>query len=309
MSASGRAARRVGGDNPHLRWDPLPARDPLTWPQGARLAVAVVLCVEHLELFPDPAFQPAPSAIRYGPYPRAFQISRVSEASYGGRVGAFRLVDAMARIGVRPTVAMDAELFEDHGRLVEACLRAGAEFVGHGLALSRYINESVPAATEAAWIEQSVAGVTAATGTPPTGWLGAEYGESTRTPGFLSRFGIRYVCDWANDEQPYDLHVGDDRLTALPVAIDLDDLMAGKVRLLPPWRWADLVKAAVAELWSDGAGSGRLVVLCLHAHVSGQPFRIKYATDVLESIVSLPDVWLATGSEIDEWHRGGGTGR
>jgi allantoinase len=303
MRAPAHEVPRIGGDNPYAAWQPFAHRPPLSWPHGARLAFAVVVCVEHLELFPDPAFRPAPSAIRYGPYPGAFQISRVSDTAYGGRVGAFRLLETISRVGMRPMVAMDSQLFEDHTRLVEVSQQVGAEFLAHGPALSRYINESLEPATEAEWIERSIATVAAATTTAPTGWLGAEYGESTRTPAFLRQHGIRYVCDWANDEQPYDLQLGSDQLTAVPVAVDLDDVMVGKVRQLPPWRWADLVKRAVSQLWSDGAATGRLLVLCLHAHVSGQPFRIKYVADVLETVASLPDVWLATGGEIDQWHR------
>jgi allantoinase len=284
-------------------WSPITKRKPFRWPQNAYLAVCVIVYVEHLELWPDPMALPAPDAVTYGPYPAAFQLARVSEPAYGSRVGAFRLLEVIEGAGIRPMVAVDSLLLPDLATLVKEYSRAGAEFLGHGPALSRQINESVAPATEEHWIADSIAAVEEHAHRRPTGWVGAEYGQSTRTLGLLGAHGIRYVCDWANDEQPYDLSTGNGTITSLPVAVDLDDLLVCRVRRLPPWRWADLVEAAVDQLWLDGRVSGRLLVLALHAHVSGQPFHIKYVAQVLKTLSQLKWVWLATGSEIDEWHR------
>jgi hypothetical protein len=60
----------------------------------------------------------------------------------------------------------------------------------------------------------------------PVGWLGPESGESIRTPQVLAEFGIRYVCDWVNDEQPYRLKVPQGELYALPITLPLDDVNA-----------------------------------------------------------------------------------
>ena len=60
---------------------------------------------------------------------------------------------------------------------------------------------------EREYIRASVEALTRATGKPPIGWLGSESGEFTRTPQLLAQAGIRYVCDWVNDEQPYPLKI------------------------------------------------------------------------------------------------------
>ena len=65
-----------------------------------------------------------------------------------------------------------------------------------------------------------------ATGTAPVGWLGPEYGESARTPQLLAQAGIRYVCDWVNDEQPYAMKTSQGELYALPIMLELDDIHA-----------------------------------------------------------------------------------
>ena len=49
-------------------------------------------------------------------------------------------------------------------------------------------------------------------------WLGAGLAETWSTLDYLSEAGIRYVCDWINDEQPYTMDAGKPRLVSLPWA-------------------------------------------------------------------------------------------
>ena len=297
------ARRASGGDNPYAVWSPLPDRAPLAWPDGACVAVCVVLSIEHLEWEPSHGAVTAASAVRYGPYPRAFQTTGVSRPEYGSRVGVFRLLEALDRYGIRPAVAMDAALMAERGRLIEELAQRGSEFLAHGMALSRTLSETLSEEAERFELAESLRLIEEATGERPRGWLGAEYGESSRTVRLLAELGIRYVCDWANDEQPYPLVVADQRLVALPVTLDLDDVMAQGIRRLSPRRWAQMVHDALVRLVADGAGrSGRLLLLNLHAHVSGQPFRIRYVDEVLASLTREPGAWIATPREVVDWY-------
>ncbi len=293
------STRQTGTDNPYSVWSPMPGRQKLSWPNGAHLAVAVVLSIEHLEWEPPVGAVIAPTSVGYGPYPAAFQIVRVSDPEYGSRVGAFRVLEALDDSGIRPMVAMDSLIVNERPALVGELVERRAEFLGHGLALSRVLHEAMPDAEQAALITQSLDLVERATGTRPVGWLGTAYAESTRTVRLLEEAGLRYVCDWPNDEQPF--RMGDTSLVALPVAVDLDDFMAEEIRKLPAWRWSATVQEAAERLCRDGSEQGRLLVLNLHAHVSGQPFRIKYVTEMLSSLARDNRVWLTTGSEIIDW--------
>jgi allantoinase len=298
--------RTVGTDNPYTRWSPIITRPQLRWPGGAALAVCVIVSVEHLEWLPAADALPDASSISYGAYPRAFQLTGVARPEYGGRVGAFRLLEVLDRLGIVPTIAMDAARMDDRRRLVEECLARGAEFLGHGVALSRTLSERMTPERERAEIDKALTLVEEATGRRPTGWLGPGYAESTRTIGLLTELGLRYVCDWPNDEQPYLLRSGERELVAVPVAVDLDDVMVQKVRRLSPARWKQMVLAALACLVRDGAkGSGRVLVLNLHAHVSGQPFRIRAVEATLDAVSSTDGVWMATTGDVaDAYQRG-----
>jgi len=156
---------------------------------------------------------------------------------------------------------------------------------------------------ELEYIQTSVQALTRATGTAPVGWLGPESGESTRTPQLLAQVGLRYVCDWVNDEQPYALKVPQGELYALPIALPVDDVNALWDRRIDIDRYKDMLKETFETLYSEGATNGRLLVLHLHPWLIGQPFRIGCLDEALGHMVHHQGVWAATGSEIIDWYR------
>jgi hypothetical protein len=119
----------------------------------------------------------------------------------------------------------------------------------------------------------------------------------------VAEAGVRYLCDWPNDEQPYAMTVERGELTSLPLFLEADDEFAMWHRRLTPERWSRLVVDAARGLWEDGAGNGRLLVLTLRPWFVGQPFRIGALDAALGEIASWPGVWRASGTEIVDWYR------
>ena len=297
-----RGAERGVMDNPYYDWSPLVARPPLRWPNDARVALCVIVSLEHLEWVPPSAAVVPPSAVYGGPYPNVFDSPDVSLHEYGNRVGVFRVMEALDECGIRATVAMDGTLTTLAPFLVRECLRRDWEFMGHGIAFSRMITERMAEEEEREHIRRSLAALDQATGVAAVGWVGADYGESTRTVRLLAESGVRYVCDWPNDEQPYRMTVPNGEMVGLPVAVELDEVFAHRGRFIPASRWAQMVIEAFDRLHEDGAASGRLLVLNLHPWIIGQPFRIKYLKQALSHIVRRTGVWTATGNEIVDWY-------
>src|SRR6516162_709615 len=95
-------------DRPPHGTSSIPRRAPVRWPDGARLAFAVVVSTEYYEMQPAPSnFIPAnlPGGFGRAPYPdfRAF-----SQRDYGNRVGVFRVIEALDRFAMPATAAVDA---------------------------------------------------------------------------------------------------------------------------------------------------------------------------------------------------------
>ena len=219
---------------------------------------------------------------------------------YGHRVGVFRLLDLLEKYGIRPTVSMDALTACRCPYLVRYCLDHGCEIIAHGLGVSRMITSRMSEDEERRYIAQTIDAVEVATGSRPKGWHGPEYGKSAHTPQLLAELGIRYLCDWANDEQPYRMTTATGELYALPVMIELDDVFALRDRHYRVDDYARQIVEAIDVMRCDAAESGRVFVFNLHAWMSGQPFRIRFLTDAIAHIMSQVDIWTATGAEIIE---------
>ena len=297
------AERRFGMDHEHYDWSPLPKRGVLRWPENARVALCVIINLEHLE-WETPAGSYRSPTLSGGVSPRPFpDYAMLSHREYGHRVGIFRVLDALERQGVKATVAMDSLTAEHYPYLVDHCQKRGCEIIGHGISVSRMITSDMSEQEERDYIRTSVEALKRATGSAPEGWLGPEYGESSRTPQLLAQAGIRYVCDWANDEQPYPLKSPAGELHSLPIMLELDDVNALWDRRVDIDRYGQLLKDAFDVLYRDGAQNGRVLVLNIHPWLIGQPFRIGTLEDALRYMMRRQGVWAATGLEIIDWYR------
>lgn len=295
--------RQFGMDHEHYDWSPISTRGTLRWPNESRVALCVIVSLDKMEwIAPEGSYQAGNlaggSAAR--PFP---DFTRMSHREYGHRVGIFRILDVLEKHGITPTIAMDALTAEYYPYLVKHCLDRGCEIIGHGISVSQMITSNMSEGDEKEYINQSIKALTQATGAAPRGWMGPEYGESHRTPQLLAEAGIKYVCDWANDEQPYPMKSPKGELTSLPVLWELDDVGAMANRKVTIHRYGDLLKESFDQLYQDGAANGRLLGLSLHPWLIGQPFRIKYLDDALGYMTGHSQVWPANGEAIVDWFR------
>jgi peptidoglycan/xylan/chitin deacetylase (PgdA/CDA1 family) len=290
-------------DHEHYDWSPLSTRARLQWPEQARLALCVLISLDHMEWEPPQGSFQSPS-LAGGLGPRGYpDYARLTHRDYGHRVGIFRVFEVLEKYRIPPTVAMDALTAEHYPELVRHCQRRGCEIIAHGLSVSRMISSRMSEQEERQYIHTAIDTLARATGTAPAGWLGPEYGESARTPQLLAQAGMRYVCDWTNDEQPYRMKTAQGGLFALPIMLELDDVHALWDRRVPIDRYAQLLCESFHTLYRDGAQNGRLLVLHLHPWLIGQPFRIGFLDAALGVMMQRQGVWAAQGSTIIDWFR------
>ncbi|MBT6275777.1 MAG: polysaccharide deacetylase family protein [Chromatiales bacterium] len=231
----------------------------------------------------------------------ALDYARLTHREYGHRVGIFRVLEVLRKHGIPVNVAMDALTAEHYPFLVEHCQQHEAEFIGHGMSVSRMITSRMSEDEERDYIRESLAVIEAACGIRPSGWFGPEYGESLRTPGLLAEAGLKYVLDWTNDEQPYPMTTPAGGLHALPVMLELDDVHALADRNVSLARYARLLVEASETLSVDGATNARTLVLHLHPWLIGQPFRIRALDRALGQIVDQATVCSAYAGDIVDW--------
>jgi allantoinase len=273
-------------------------RPHLTWPNNKSVAFSIVISAEYYELQPpENAFKPAnlPGGFGPAPYPdmRAF-----SQREYGNRVGIFRVMEAFDRHSFRATAAVDANVATRYPNLIEQFLRRGWEIACHGLSLTQVISNHMSIEEERIYIQSSLAQLEKVSGLKPEGWHGPEYGESERTPMLLAEAGLGYVLDWPNDEQPYWMSTEAGAIVSMPMALELDDVVANYHRRITMERWRQAVSEALDQISADSSKGARQLVLNLHPWLIGQPHRISFLEAILEDVGSRSDVWFTTTGEI-----------
>ena len=279
----------------HDRYDysPIIKRPPIKWPNNARVAVWVIPNIEYYEFeIPSVGHQPfnlVPDIINYG------------WRDYGPRVGVWRLMEALDKCGMRGSVTLNSSVCEHYPIIVEEGKKRNWEFLGHGITNSRLLN-GLSEEDERKVIRETIQTITKTVGKAPEGWLGPALAETFVTPDLLAEEGIRYLCDWCNDDQPYPMKVKKGKLISVPYSVEINDIpfFLGKGN-----SGADFMQAIIDQfdvLYEEGKSSGRVMAIAVHPFIVNVPFRHKYFVKALEYIAGQKEVWLTTGGEIAQWY-------
>lgn len=253
-------------------------RPRVTWPNGARVAVWVIPNIEHFH-------------IEIGA--QAPDIRNHSRRDYGNRVGVWRIMETLAKHGVRGTVALNGEVGRFYPRIMEEAARLKWELMGHGLTNSVLLT-GLPKDKEASVIAEA-RGAIEQWGQKMRGWLGPGLSETWHTLDLLREHGVDYVCDWVNDDLPYRMNNG---LYSIPYSIELNDMPLFNMPSISIADFERRIIDAFDVLYAEGERSGRVMGIALHPFLIGAAHRIRYLDRALAHIAGHDRVWLATGSEI-----------
>src|SRR6059058_3067702 len=172
------AKRAYGMDQDFYPWSPIVARPPLRWPEGARVALAVIVNLEHWD-WEVPAGTPMSGKAGWlplhrpsGPPSGLTATGGYGNHEYGNRVGIFRILAVLDKYGIRPTLALDKVIADHYPFLVNEGLQRNAEFIAHGLTRRQIIHIGMSLDAEREYIRASIAAVEKATGKRPIGWSG-----------------------------------------------------------------------------------------------------------------------------------------
>ena len=203
--------------NPRADFSPIFQRQPLRLPGGARVAVWVIINIEEWDIYEAMArtVLPTPQGREVIP-----DIPNFAWFDYGLRVGFWRLKRVLDQRGIKATVSLNASVCLTYPQIVEQSLKSGWEMMGHGF-IQRVINAE---SDEREVIQRSISTIREFSGTAPRGWMGPGLAETFDTPDILAEEGIEYVCDWCNDDQPYEMKVKSGRLVAVPYTLELNDI-------------------------------------------------------------------------------------
>jgi len=266
---------------------PVNRRPKITWPGGARVAVWVS---PNFEAFALDEKMP----VGKGKIP---DVMYWSLRDYGARVGVFRVMDVLSQRGIRASVMLNSDVCDVYPEIIEDALKLDWEFLGHNESNTRPLND-IPPEDEKRVIGDSLARIEKATGKKPRGWLGSGVQETWNTLDYLADEGLRYVCDWVNDDQPYMIEAGGRQMVSLPYSMEINDRPAFDRYFRSSDEFELMIRRQFDVLYREGAQSGRVMSISVHPFIIGVPHRIWALESGLDYIAGHDDVWFATGEEI-----------
>jgi peptidoglycan/xylan/chitin deacetylase (PgdA/CDA1 family) len=287
--------RRHAMDHDRYPWSHLFDRDPVTWPNRARVALWVMPILQWFPL--DMSGKPfrAPGGLTM-PYP---DYRHYTNRDYGNRVGIFRLLELLDRLKLPASVAVNAAIAERYPSLIRELVDRQLEIVAHGKDASAVHHSGLSVEEETALVRDALGTLRRASGQSVTGWLSPGRAQSFNTPDILAAQGVTYACDWANDDMPYAMRTASGELFAMPLAYETDDRTVLLEFHHTEDDWVRQAKDRFDVLYRESAKhGGRIMSLPLHAWVTGTPSRIGSVAEVLDHVLAHDGVWPATGAEI-----------
>jgi allantoinase len=148
-------------------------------------------------------------------------------------------------------------------------------------------------AEERALVEEATRVLEKHEGKPPAGWFSPWISETSATPDLLKTAGYRYVLDWCSDDQPFWLRTTSGPLLAVPYPQELNDSSTIIGRFVSAADFADMIVDNFDEMLRQSRRQPLVMGIALHAHISGQPFRLPHLRRVLAHLdAKRNECWL-----------------
>ena len=278
-----------------IAYSPIADRPRLKLPNGARMAVWVIVNVEEWDAkltMPSTVLTPPAGG---SPSP---DIPNWAWHEYGNRVGFWRLLKVFDEFKIPGVLAINGSALAAYPPIVEAAKARHWEFMGHGFtqrSMQKVENEREDIRKTADVIE-------AATGKRPRGWLGPGLTETWETPDLLKQEGYEYVADWVLDDQPVWLKTATKPIVNVPYTQECNDVAMMLIQHHKASEYYDRAIDQFEQIYEDAADSARFMALVVHPYIMGAPHRTKYFRRIFETIRQKPDVAFMTGEQILDWY-------
>jgi peptidoglycan/xylan/chitin deacetylase (PgdA/CDA1 family) len=270
-------------------------RPSLALPGGARIVVWTIVNLEVWDIAGPMARQVLPPPTGQVLLP---DVPNWSWHEYGMRVGVWRFFDLFRRLGIRPTLSINARVCVDYARVAQEARDAGWEPMGHAY-------EQGPihkVEDQRSMIHKSMDTLEAFWGKRPIGWLGPGLTQTLDTPELLAEAGVKYIGDWVWDDEPAVITTAKGPLVTLPYTAELNDIPVMIIQHHEAAYWLQKCVDSFDRLHAEGATRPRIMAIAIHPYISGQPFRIKYLEQVYAHISKSPGVLHWNGAEIYNWY-------
>jgi putative urate catabolism protein len=271
------------------------------WPNGARLALQIVLNYEeggeNCVLHGDTASEAFLSEIINADAREGVRhMSMESIYEFGSRVGVWRLKSLFDRYKIPITVFAVGMAVERYPEPVQALHAAGHEICSHGYRWIDY--QYVDEATERSHMQKAVSAIEDATGERPLGWYTGRTSPNTRAL-LVEEGGFIYDADDYSDELPFWNRQHGKPHLVIPYTLDVNDMrFATSQGFNSGEQFLRYLKDTFDVLYAEGGRSPRMMSVGLHCRLSGRPGRFAALEAFLRYARSHDDVWFCRRIDI-----------
>lgn len=274
-----------------------------TWPNGAKLALSIVVNVEEgaEQNIRDGDKGPEPVDELSASPSRPMRVhGNESNYQYGIKAGWPRVRAMFDARKLEPTITAAALALERAPQIAADIRDRNWEVAAHGLRWSHqyWMDEE----KERAFIAGARDSIQRSTLQRPAGWL-SRYLHTEATRRIVAEEGYFYHMDDYSDDFPFwdvvDTRNGPTPLVIVPYAVDTNDMKMWLAPSYTPWDWARYAIDSVDYLIDEcGNGVARMMSLGLHLRIVGRPARAKALAQVLDHVAGRDDVWVASRKAI-----------
>lgn len=269
------------------------------WPNGAGLAVSLVLNVEEgAELTLSAGDEKNESGHEVVQEVRgAPDLCMESHFEYGSRVGYWRIIDTIERHRVPLTINACARALVETPWVGQHAAERGYQIQCHGWRWEAHAG--MAEADERALIARSVDAIRQTHGKAPVGWHTKSSPSVNTRKLLVEHGGFLYDSDAYNDDAPYYVDVNGKPHLVLPYSFDTNDMRFFAVyAFVRASDFADYCIDAFECLKRESVHAPRVLSIGLHTRIIGRPARIAGLATLLAHIQSSGGAWFATREEI-----------
>jgi chitin deacetylase len=272
------------------------------WPNGARIAISLVLNYEeggeNCVLHGDAASEAFLSEIvGAAPWPGQRHWNMESVYDYGARAGFWRLHRLFTGLGLPVTIYGVATALARSPGQVAAMQAAGWEIASHGLKWVEH--KDMPEAEERAAIAEAIRLHREVTGSRPLGWYTGRCSVNTVRL-VAEEGGFDWISDTYDDDLPYWLEMPGRAQLVIPYTLDANDMrFATPQGFNTAEHFFTYLKDSFDTLYAEGAaGAARMLSIGLHCRLIGRPGRVQGLKRFLDYARGHEGVWFATRGQI-----------
>ena len=280
-----------------LAYSSIDSRPPLKLPDGVRMVIWPVLALEEWDMG-----RPMARMVISPPQgqPQQPDHPNWSWHEYGMRVGFWRMRKVFTRLGVTPTVTLNARVCETYPEVVKACMDSGWELNAHGY-------DQVPmhkTEDQRGVVMKSMDIIETFSGKRPRGWFGPGLTQTFDTLDYLSEAGVEYIGDWVLDDEPVTLKTTHKPVVALPYNFEIHDIVMMALQHHPSDMMYLRARDQFEWLYQESAERPKIMAIACHPYLSGVPHRIGHVQRTFEELLGREGVVCWDGAKILDWYLG-----